>query len=188
MRFLLKLLLVLIIAVVLALIARDDPGFVLLSYGDWMLETSLSLALILLAAGFFGCYLLMRFLVNTRRVPERLRQWRQRRRTAKARKTTNRGLLALTEGHWDKAERNLIRYIEYSEVPLLNYLGATRAAQKQGAEQRRDYYLAKAHQSMPEAELAIGLTQAEVQISQGQLEQALASLRHLETIAPRHVQ
>jgi HemY protein len=39
---------------------------------------------------------------------------------------------------------------------------------------------------MPDAELAVGLTQAEVQLSSDQAEQALATLRHLRTIAPKH--
>lgn len=188
MRFLLKLLLILIIAVVLALFARDDPGFVLVGHGDWMLETSLSLVVVLTVLGFLIVYLSLRFLINAWGLPRRLGQWRRRRSVAKVRKSTHRGLLALAAGHWAKAERYLTRNIEYSEVPLLNYLGATRAAQKLGAELRRDHYLAEAHQSMPEAKLAVGLTQAEVQIHQGQYEQALASLLHLQAAAPKHGQ
>lgn len=39
---------------------------------------------------------------------------------------------------------------------------------------------------MPSADVAVGLTQAELQLEHAQLEQALATLRHLRTIAPRH--
>ena len=38
----------------------------------------------------------------------------------------------------------------------------------------------------PEAELAIGVTQAELQLAHHQTEQALATLTHLHSIAPRH--
>jgi HemY protein len=115
-----------------------------------------------------------------------MRVWRQKRRAARARRATQRGLIELAEGHWARAERDLVRHAKHSETALLNYLGAARAAQKQDADGRRDHYLSMAHHAMPEAELAVGLTQAEVQLSGRQLEQALATLRHLRTIAPRH--
>jgi HemY protein len=39
---------------------------------------------------------------------------------------------------------------------------------------------------MPSADIAVGLTQAELQLNQQQLEQALATLRHLQQLAPQH--
>ncbi|MBV9156764.1 MAG: tetratricopeptide repeat protein, partial [Acidobacteriaceae bacterium] len=61
-----------------------------------------------------------------------------------------------------------------------------KSAQEQKAFDRRDAYLRKAHLAAPSAEIAIGLTQAQLQLHQGQLEQALATLDHLRSIAPRH--
>jgi len=75
-----------------------------------------------------------------------------------------------------------------SESSLLNYLAAARAAQAQGADQRRDHYLKLAHEFHPSADIAVGLTQAELQLNQNQLEQALATLRHLHQLSPKHVQ
>ena len=43
-----------------------------------------------------------------------------------------------------------------------------------------------AHEANPGAELAIGVTQAELQLAHQQTEQALATLTHLHSIAPRH--
>ena len=70
---------------------------------------------------------------------------------------------------------------------MLNYLAAARAAQLQGAHERRDNYLQLAHESMPSADVAVSLTQAELQLAHQQLEQALATLKHLKSIAPKHV-
>lgn len=39
---------------------------------------------------------------------------------------------------------------------------------------------------MPEAKIAVELTQAELQLANHQWEQALATLKHLQDIAPRH--
>jgi HemY protein len=98
------------------------------------------------------------------------------------------GLIELAEGNWSGAEKRLLKYAEDSETPLLNYLAAARAAQHQGAHERRDHYLRLAHQGMPAADIAVGLTQAELQIAHRQMEQALATLTRLRDIAPRHTQ
>jgi HemY protein len=69
---------------------------------------------------------------------------------------------------------------------LLNYLTAARAAQEMGENQLRDDYLREAQQSMPEARIAVELTQAQLQLANQQWEQALATLRHLKDLAPHH--
>ena len=186
MRVLAGILAVLIGTVLLALAARHDPGYVLITRGDWTVETTLTLFMVATALLFIALYAAIRLTVRFVQVPRRMHAWRTRRRALKARKSTQRGLIELAEGHWARAERDLTHYADDGDAPLLNYLAAARAAQKQGADKRRDHYLSLAHQSMPEAELAVGLTQAEVQLSHGQLEQALATLMHLRRVAPKN--
>ena len=186
MRFLITLLVVVLVAVSLALVAREDPGYVLITRGDWTLESSLTLLVFALVASFLGAYALVRLLARTWSVPGRMRHWRQRHQLDRARDATHRGLVELSEGHWRDAERTLIRHASRSELPLLNYLSAARAAQKQNAHDRRDRYLQLAHKSMPDANLAVELTQAELQLVSGQNEQSLATLMHLRSIAPKH--
>ncbi len=187
MRFLFAAILVLGVTIGLTLIAQRDPGYVLINYAGWSIESSLSLFLLALAVAFTAFYLAIRLLSGTWHLPRRLGYWQRQRRAMRSRLRTNRGLIALAEGNWARAERLLSRAAKASDTPLINYLGAARAAQKQHSEQRRDQYLSQAYQSMPDAELAVGLTQADVQLSQGQVEQALATLRHLRSIAPKHV-
>ena len=186
MKLLFLALLVLAAAVGFTMLAQHDPGYVLLSYSEWAVETSLSVFLILIALLFSASYMVLRLLFGTLHIPGRIGYWRRHRRMLRARRATNRGLLALAEGNWPRAERFLSRHAANSDTPLINYLGAARAAQKQSADGRRDHYLSQAFQSMPDAELAVGLTQAEVQLSSDQAEQALATLRHLKAIAPKH--
>ena len=50
----------------------------------------------------------------------------------------------------------------------------------------RDKYIQKAYYVAPRAELAIGLTQAELDLSQDQLEHAIGTLNHLRAANPRH--
>ncbi len=186
MKALLFALLVLIAATGLGLALFDEPGYLLIGYGEWTIETTLAMALFVLLLAFASLYLLLRFIAGLRRSPRALREWRRRRRAARARKALNRGLVDLSEGNWEAAEKRLIRYAGDSDNPLMNYLAAARAAQAQGAHERRDHYLRLAHQAMPEADIAVGLTQAELQIAHRQMEQALATLTHLRTLAPRH--
>jgi len=174
------------IAVAIIWISQYDSGYLFVSYREWQLETSLTFTLIIATLLFALFYLTIRTVSRTLKLPIYLARWQQQRRAEHIRHATHQGLIALTEGRWKQAERYLGRYASGSEAPLLNYLGAARAAQKLGSSSRRDRYLAAAAKSMPDAELAVGLTQAEVQLSNQQTEQALATLRHLHTIAPKH--
>ncbi len=186
MRLLFGLLLVLILGVVAGLLAYQDPGYVLIGRGNTTIETTLSLFIVLLVAVFVAGYFLVRLIVRTWRMPERLQRWRAERRRRRARRELRQGLIELAEGNWRKAERVLVRHADDSSTPLLNYLSAARAAQKQDAPERRDHYLARALESMPDADVAVELTQAELQLAHGQLEQALATLEHLRTMVPNH--
>ncbi len=71
-------------------------------------------------------------------------------------------------------------------MPLVTYIAAARAAQLQGAHDRRDRYLRMAFEEVPQAHVAVLLTQAELQIAHRQYEQALATLRHLQELDPDH--
>ena len=185
MKRLFLLLLVLVAVVSGALLALRDTGYVLIRYGTLSVESSLTLAVLVIAVGFVVLYYLLRFIIGMLGLPRRMRDWRQRRQAQRARLSLQRGMIDLAEGHWEKAEKTLQK-VRHSDMPLLNYLAAARAAQQLGAHERRDEYLKLAHQSMPSADIAVGLAQAELQIGHHQLEQALATLTRLHGIAPKH--
>ncbi len=186
MSAVLKLWLALLAGGAIAAVVYRDSGYVLLSYGAWTVETSLALLALALAAAFTLVYLGLRLLAHVVRLPTDARNWRRERGARLARRALTHGLLDMSEGNWKAAERQLIRHAEGSDTPLLNYLVAARAAQLQGEHERRDHYIRLAHESMPAADVAVSLTQAELQLADHQLEQALATLRHLRGIAPKH--
>lgn len=187
-RLLFYSLIFLIVAAYFALIAREDPGYALLSHGDWSIEGTLVLLITVLTAVISAILLLVYFLVKTIQFPRQIGSWNKNRKTIKAIKSCNKGYIELAEGNWREAEKHLRRSVNGSGMPILNYLAAARAAQEEGAQRRRDDYLLQAHKSDPGADIAIGLTQAELQIKDGQAEQALATLMHLRSVAPRHKQ
>ena len=96
-----------------------------------------------------------------------MKNWFRFRREHQLYSKTQLGLAALIEGRWKKAERLLLAGANKTIEPLINYLAAAKAAQEQGAHDRRDLYIHKAYQLVPHAELAIGLMQAELEFKQG---------------------
>jgi HemY protein len=169
-----------------AWLVQEDSGYAFLSWGNWSVEMSLAVLLILAAVGAGLLYYLLRFLFGLVRLPHSMADWRHRLQRRRARSALTQGLVELAEGHWQQAERLLTRYAAVSDTPLINYLSAAQAAQRQGLHERRDAYIRLAHQHMPTADVAVSLTQAELQIAHQQFEQALATLKHLRGLAPRH--
>lgn len=180
-------LLVLVIGVLLAiLLVQKDPGFVLVQYADYSLETSLAFGIVALVVVSILLQIVIRLLLSIWRMPRSMKKQSQHRRVEKSRRLLSQGLMDLAEGRFEQAESNLIKLVDYSENPLLNYLAAARAAQQLGKHDARDNYLKAAHEARPEAEVAIGVTQAELQLASSQTERALATLTHLKALAPKH--
>ena len=179
--------LLLAVAVMAAvLLVQNDAGFVLVKYGEYSIETTLAFGIVALVAATLLVNAAYRMLMGIWRLPTSMKRSSNSRRYDKSRKMLNQGLIDLAEGRFDQAEKNLIKLVDFSENPLLHYLAAARAAQHQGRHDERDQYLMAAHEARPEAEIAIGVTQAELQLAHQQTEQALATLLHLRSLAPRH--
>ena len=186
MRALLKIWLFILIGAGVGVVLSRDTGYVLLAFGNYTVEMSLALLILLLLVLFVALYFGIRLLIRTLHLPADVREWQQKRGSRLAQQAMTRGLLEMSEGNWRTAERRLVRFADRSETPLLNYLAAARAAQLQGAHDRRDGYIRLAHETMPSADVAVSLTQAELQLADQQLEQALATLKHLRSVAPKH--
>ena len=186
MKYAFYLLLTLLAAVVVAGVLHVNNGYALLAYGDLSVEMSLGTLMVLVLAVFFGLYILTTLAARLWTFPRRLREALARKRELRARRATNRGLIDFAEGRWDESEKNLMRHAGESEMPLVTYIAAARAAQLQGAHERRDRYLRMAFEEVPKAHVAVLLTQAELQIAHRQYEQALATLRHLQELDPQH--
>jgi len=169
---------------VIAALLMEDPGYVLLNFRGYIIETSVPiivLALVLL-------YALARLLVRILQAPRALGRVAGRFRERKAQRLLTDGLLEIAEGNWSKAERMLTRGVRNNDNPLLNYLSAARAAQLQGEYERRDGWLRMAFEQTPDSANAVLLTQAELQMDHEQFEEARATLNKLLAKAPDHPQ
>lgn len=186
MGLLLLVLLALLAAGGLTWFALSEPGYVLISYGEWNVETSLAILTCVMLLVFVVLYVAVRLVRHLLRAPRTIASFNQRNRVNKSRKKLDKGLLELAEGSWSKAELHLLESAADIDSPMINYLAAARAAQMQGGSQRRDDYLREAHECNPDAVLAVGISKAELQLAHDQTEQALATLNKLRERAPRH--
>ncbi len=174
----------LLVGTVLASLLMQDPGYVMLNFRGYLVETSVPVILMIL----LGMYLLVRLLIYVLRAPRALGRMAGQYRARREQRLLTNGLLEMAEGNWSRGERTLTRGVRKLENPLLNYLSAARAAQLQGAYERRDNWLRMAYEQSPDAGNAVLLTQAELQMSHGQFDAAHATLSRLLEIAPEHAQ
>lgn len=186
----LKLLLIIVLISLAAyagyFLSQQGTGYVLLSYQDWSIETSVLVFGTLIIILFVLFYFSLRFVFNLFRVPDFISQSYHAFQDKKSTSSLVKGLTEIAEGRFKKAENILVKQAGQSKTSVLNYLMAARAAQLQHADERRDDYLKRAHEQNPDAVIAIGLTQAELQLAHQQNEMALATLNHLHQESPRH--
>ncbi len=165
---------------------NNDVGKVSLAFADYAFETNLIILFAAFLCLFFFSLVLLKTLTFLKNSFFYLGNRRQARRIEKAHTALPKGLIEYAEGRFQQAEKIFLQQIEYSDNRLLAYLSAARAAQQLGAHDRRDDYLLKAHLEAPEAEVAIGLTKAELQLAHDQNEQALATLTTLNEQVENH--
>lgn len=189
MKLLKRLLLLLIISAAVYAgyyIKQQGSGFVLIQYQDFSIETSVFVFSGLIFLLFIFLYALLRFVFNLVKIPDFISHSYKNYQDKKSSSGLINGLTLFTEGHFKKAENIFIKQASVNQNSFLNYLLAARAAQLLHADDRRDHYLNLAHQINPDAGTAIGLTQAELQLSHQQNELALATLNQLFASQPKH--
>ena len=185
-------LLLVVVAVVLGgligtLVVRD-PGYILVSYADMAVETSLWFGLLVLLALYLLIRSFMFIFSRSLSSTSRFGSWLQQRRGRNAQQQTVQGLLLMAEGQWTDARKLLVSSAEKVRTPLINFLSAARAAHELGDTEGRDELLRRAHESTPGSRFAVALTQAELQMDAEQWEQCLATLLQLQSQSPRHPQ
>ncbi len=179
-------LLALMLGVGVVAVIETDPGYVLLAYGNYTVETSLWIGLVLLLLLVVAIYLSLRLLRQLLGGRHSVAHWLGARKSRQAARLTKRGLIAFIEGNWQKARRQLLRGADHNDAPLINYLVAARASHRLGDSEAMREYLGAAERSDAEAGIAVELTQAEMKLDSGQFEQAVATLVRARRNAARH--
>ncbi|MCG6866749.1 MAG: heme biosynthesis protein HemY [Thiogranum sp.] len=182
MKWLLLALVALIGSVTVALVALPDPGYVLIGYGKYSVETTLLVFAVVLLLAYFG----LRGLAGLWHVPVRVHRWEQRREDRRLQRWFDEATQALSEGRVERAERRLARLLKSGQAPLQAYLSAAQAASQLGADERRDQYLQLALRRQPQAEPSVLIHQAELQLANKQSDQAQTTLARLHKLLPNN--
>jgi len=185
-RLFLLIMLVLIGSYFAAAKIAEDAGYVLLSYKNTTIETSIWIGLVLLFASVVVIYVSIWLLIRILGSRQMVRRWSRNFRHKRSVSKTTSGLIDLVEGNWKNAQKKLSQAAPRSDTPLINYLSAARAAAANKDPNGSELFLKQAHESTQGAELAIGITKAEIEIQQEHYEQALATLLVLRHSHPKH--
>lgn len=179
-------LLFLVVSVWFGLTVIRHTGYLLLVYQPWMVQMPLWFALLGLFLAFGLFFILIDSVDQISFLWYRINNWFSMRREKKFYSKTQQGLTSLIEARWKNAEKLLLAGANQSVEPLVNYLAAAKAASELGANDRAERHIQQAYKLVPNASLAIGLTQAELQFKQNQVDEAAETLRKLYDLSPRH--
>ena len=138
-------------AVVLALVLRSNHGNIAILWPPYRIELSSNMALILTALAFFVLHVVLLAVGKTLALPQRIRNYRERRRERRSSRALQGAVLALFEGRYDRAEKLAATAASSSqdggEGGGAAALLAARSAHRLGAPQRRDDWMRQAGKS-----------------------------------------
>jgi len=187
MRGLLWLLTLFALAVGISLAARFNDGYVLLVFPPYRAEISLNLAIILAVAGFVLLYAVLRTISLTLSLPNRVREFRERRRRDKAAGTFHDAMRLLFEGRYSQALKKAGEAHAAGQSPGLAALLAARAAQRLREPYKQEAWLDLASVDDPQMQPARLMLEAEMFLDARRFDDAVAVLQRLQKIAGRHI-
>ncbi len=180
MRLVIYSVIVLFFATWLAFVAEEDPGYIMITYRDWTIESSFTLFAVAALICFTAFYFTLRLIIGTGFAPRKLKKWRHHRGEIKAEKELTKGLVDLNMGRWDQAEKHLRNTAKNPNLSTVGYMAAAQAAQGMGETKRRDGYMQMAMDGgKAKTKLAVRLNQAQLLSQAGQPEEGIAILKKL---------
>ncbi len=186
MRWMVWLLVIFAAAVGAALLVRFNHGNVAVLWPPYRVEVSVNLALALLATVFVGGYLVLIAAGRALRLPQRVREYRQRRVQDQAVGALRDSVLAFFEGRLARAER-FAQTAQGSQVTAAAAsLIAARSAQRMQEQARRDRWLQEAGADGAAAN-ALLMTQAEFAVEDRRTQEAIELVGRLHAHGARHI-
>ncbi len=183
------------LAVGVTLALRANEGYALLVLPPYRVEVSLAFLVVLLIAGFFLVYSVVRMLAGIMGLPARVQAFRRRKREERAREAMFGALQALYEGRYSLAEKLSNKAwglgVTQPQIAPAVSLVAARAAHRVRNSERRNFWLDRADQLRTghgeDWSQAALTTRAELLLDQRDYEAARTVLRNLNESAAKHV-
>jgi HemY protein len=175
-------------AIGLALLARFNPGNVVLFYPPYRVDLSLNFFLLLLAFLFLFIYGVLKTIRMTHNMPQRVARYRKEKREREGNKALRESLKALFEGRFGHSEKAAIRAAASEDNVGLAALIGARAAHRMGQPERRDLWLSKVQSGNSNGlRTARLMTAIELLTDDRQPEAALDAVRELNATGTRHI-
>lgn len=190
MKSLIKLLLLVLVAVLVAVGLQDTMGYVSLVVNDQRMTVDLVVAVIFAAIAFFIGYLLLRILARVLNAPKSINEWRNNRRTKRDLDLLERGWMGWLEGRIDIAEKDFQKLhsnTRSEKRQVLASLAAAKAAHQADDELKRDEMLElslETAMSYPELYDAALTVKAEILLDQRKNDEAILFLEKLHQTHP----
>ena len=179
-------LIALLLGVGVVALIETDPGYILLAYGNYTLETSLWVGLLLLLLFTLVMYAIFRLVYKLLGGQRSLVSWLGSRKSRQASRHTSRGFINFTEGNWSRARRQLLRGARNNDESVFNYLVAARASDRLHEPEKVSEYLGAAKDAGSAAAIAVELTRAEMHLRAGQYDRVLSTLQQARHNVGRH--
>ena len=186
MRFFLWLLVLLATAIGLAVLARFNPGNVVLFYPPYRVDLSLNFFLLLSTLLFLFLHVLIDAIRSTREMPRKVASYRRAKRERESNQALRDALKALFEGRFGHAEKAATRAAQSTDNAGLAALIGARAAHWMRQSARRDNWLQQAA-ATPALKPARLMTALELLVDAHDPQQALATVQELNAGGTRHI-
>ena len=187
MRFAVWSIILAAIAVGIALLLLNSTGYVVIFSGRNRIELSLNLLLLMVLGGYLGFYALARFVATLVAIPARVRDYREERLRTRLRQSLSDSLLAFFQGRYASAEKSAAAAMLGDETKGVAAIIAARSAHELGRFNERERFLDEAKGSAPDVDQARLTTLADLLVSQGRHEEALAVLKDLSARDSRNL-
>ena len=188
MRFFIWLIILLASAIGLAVLARFNPGNVVLFYPPYRVDFSLNFFIVVMIASFSFLLAILAAVRATLAIPRQVEQYRAMRQLRESGRALNEALQSFLEGRYGRAEKLAERAATSPDNAGLAALLAARAAQRMQQSLRRDEWLEKAdadkHLRTAKLMTAVELFAEDVK----ETDRALDALRELNAGGIRHTQ
>ena len=166
-------LLAILLAISFSLLVDSDPGYVLIAIAGTTVETSLWIAILILALGFLGLYVLLLILSKVTGGHLFMRSFSPSYRRENRQLS---GLVLCLEGEWKKGLKLLSKRGKTPESRLLANLMAAWVHSELGNHKESERCLLQAQQDSSRNKLLLLLIRSWLQRTSGQLEEAIATL------------
>jgi len=186
MRFAIWSVILAVLAVGIALLARQSDGYVVIVAAPYRVELSLNLLVLGVLAGYVAFHLLARLAETLLAIPKRVAAYREERARTRARSSLNDALIAFFQGRFASAEKSASVALESDESRGVAAIIAARSAHELGRFSEREQFLDQA-KGAPAVDQARLTTLADLLLAQGRHEESLAVLKDLAGRDARNV-